>query len=428
MMQSTRKARSSKSGKQGSIRYLVQHAWGCANSYLCKLRKSQKDFATATAMTNEAADLLFVAPAPSMDPEGATLQSVIEDYELAETVYATAFIYAVNECHCEAKENLDIVNRESYTKRFLDAKRSFESSDKNINEVWESKRRSHLLRQPRIMNEIISILKKNPKSSYWRHMEKSINRQCGDSTIRKWVTSKKGFKVYAELIIPLLSDAQQKKHLDFGKHFRSNWGLGGGKYLLVHHDEKWFWGLIVCGDAKSCEELVIDPVTFAASHKSHIGKVMATAVVTVLHLMIALKIKLGFLYCVQTPKIARKLQKQSVRQPVGSLKQSGPVVRQKGGLYLVDCCITGSFHGTPKDPKFALKNMFELYVFPESARLVGPGQEHEGSIPIIQGDNAGPHGKAKFNRFMTEYHESKGWHRKPQAPQIMLQPSSRQEG
>jgi hypothetical protein len=75
----------------------------------------------------------------------------------------------------------------------------------------------------------------------------------------------------------LLSNAQQKKHLDSGKHFCFDWGLGSGKYLLVHYDEKWFWGLVVCCNAKSCEDLGVDSVSFAAYQKSHISKVMATA-------------------------------------------------------------------------------------------------------------------------------------------------------
>jgi hypothetical protein len=44
------------------------------------------EFAMATAMKDEDDNLLFVAP-PPMDLEGATLKSVIEDYDLAETVY-----------------------------------------------------------------------------------------------------------------------------------------------------------------------------------------------------------------------------------------------------------------------------------------------------------------------------------------------------
>jgi hypothetical protein len=69
---------------------------------------------TATAMTDEDANLLFVA-LPPMDPEGATLKLVINDYELAETLYTTAFLYAVKECDGKAKDNLDIVDRGSHT-------------------------------------------------------------------------------------------------------------------------------------------------------------------------------------------------------------------------------------------------------------------------------------------------------------------------
>ncbi len=65
-------------------------------------------------------------------------------------------------------------------------------------------------------------------------------------------------------------------------------------------------------DSKACEELGISPVTFAAYHKSHISKVMATAVVG-----FAFEdsidnggdaMKLGF-YRAQTFTIARQLQK-----------------------------------------------------------------------------------------------------------------------
>jgi hypothetical protein len=144
---------------------------------------------------------------------------------------------------------------------------------------------------------------------------------------------KKGIhsQVYMErIILPLLSDAQErKKHLDFGKHFWSNWGLGSGKYLLIHYDEKWFGGLFVHCGAKSCEELGIDPVIFAAYHKCHISTVMSIAV-TAFACEDNIEnggdaIKLG-LHHAQTHKIARKLQKHSVRQPDGSLKQTGPVI------------------------------------------------------------------------------------------------------
>jgi hypothetical protein len=140
-------------------------------------------------------------------------------------------------------------------------------------------------------------------------------------------------------------------------------GLGPGKYFLVHYNEKWFWGMVCHRHANACEELGINLVTFAAYHKSHISKVMATAVVG-----FAFEdsmdnggeaMKLGF-YRGQTFKVARKLQLGSMRQPDGLLKQNCPIIHRKGNKYLVDCCVTGSARGTVDDPKFALKDMFEF--------------------------------------------------------------------
>jgi hypothetical protein len=164
-------------------------------------------------------------------------------------------------------------------------------------------------------------------------------------------------------------------------------------------------------DAKACKELGISPVTFAAYHKSHISKVMAMAVVG-----FAFKdrmdnggeaMKLGF-YQAQTFKVAQKVQRASVRQPDSLLKQNGPILCRKGDTYLVDCCVTRSTQGTIDDPKFALKHMFKFYVFPVLLRLVGLGGEYEGYTIIIQGDNAGRHGKSAYIKFVTEYCASKG--------------------
>jgi hypothetical protein len=50
--------------------------------------------------------------------------------------------------------------------------------------------------------------------------------------------SRKGYYLYDERVTPLLSNPQKKSHLEFAKHFRNNWGLKKGKYVLVHYDEK----------------------------------------------------------------------------------------------------------------------------------------------------------------------------------------------
>jgi hypothetical protein len=73
-------------------------------------------------------------------------------------------------------------------------------------------------------------------------------------------------------------------------------------------------------DANACEELDdIDPVTFAAGHKSHVSKVVATAVVGFAFedsMDNGDAMKIGF-YCLQTFKVAWKMQWESMRMKFG---------------------------------------------------------------------------------------------------------------
>jgi hypothetical protein len=132
--------------------------------------------------------------------------------------------------------------------------------------------------------------------------------------------------LYDKRIIPLLSPAQQKSHMTFSKHFRNDWGLGPGKYLLIMYDEKWFWGMVCRKGAKACEELGIDAQTMRAYHKNHINKTMGTAITG-----FAFEdnienggeaMKLGF-HRAQSRKIADKEQRKGVRQPNGRMKFVG---------------------------------------------------------------------------------------------------------
>jgi hypothetical protein len=114
--------------------------------------------------------------------------------------------------------------------------------------------------------------------------------------------------------------------MTFSKHFRNNWGLGPGKYLLIMYDEKWFWGMVCRKGAKACEELGIDAQTMRAYHKNHINKTMGTAITG-----FAFEdnienggeaMKLGF-HRAQSRKIADKEQRKGVRQPNGRMKFVG---------------------------------------------------------------------------------------------------------
>ena len=65
-------------------------------------------------------------------------------------------------------------------------------------------------------------------------------------------------------------------------------------------------------------------------------------------------------------------------QEDGTRRALGPILREKSNLYLVDCTVTGSDEGTPDNPKFSLKLLFEKTIFPEVAKLVGPGGRYAG--------------------------------------------------
>ena len=173
--------------------------------------------------------------------------------------------------------------------------------------------------------------------------------------------------------------------------------------------------------AKSCEDLGINPQSYSAYHKSHIAKTMGVAF-TAFAFEDNIEnggnaIKLGF-FRAQSFKVAQKMVRESVRQPDGSTKQNGPVVRMKGDKYLVDCAVTGSNPGTADDPKFPLIDVFREYVFPKVSALVAVGGEYEGYTPIFQGDNAGPHQEVKYVKFVTDYCSQRGWYWEPQAPQM----------
>lgn len=215
-----------------TLKYLVQHAWGLGNSYLCELKKQLEKQATerkqAAGSTGLELDggfesLLFVTPDASsdVDSEGKPVTSVIDDYELAEKKYTASYLYAVNRCREQAEENKDSVNKATYTERFNAAKKEFESLDDGNKALWEGKRREHLLQQPRIKDRIIDAIRKNPKRS-WSGIEADINHWCSDASIYRWVTSRPGYHLYCERVIPLLTDAQRLKHYNFAKRFLNN--------------------------------------------------------------------------------------------------------------------------------------------------------------------------------------------------------------
>ncbi len=74
----------------------------------------------------------------------------------------------------------------------------------------------------------------------------------------------------------------------------------------------------------------------------------------------------------------------------------------KGDVIATDCNVTGTDIGTPKKPKYALKNLWEQILIPALERLVAPGGRCEGAMVIHQEDNAGPHTEGKYHEWLNE--------------------------
>jgi hypothetical protein len=228
-------ARSKKFKKRSRIhdamttKYLVQVAWGLGNQYLSRLKKSVRD---AEASLGSAGDCILVTPTLEGEEVENESKSVIDDYDLAEKIYTAPYLYSLNKCREEAEDNLNSATKNEYKERFQKAMAGYDTIGDDKKVEWELEKRKHLLQQNSIKNDIIAAIRKNPRRA-WVGIEKDIHNWCCAATIRRWVSSRAGYKLYAERVIPLLSDAQKKSHFEFSKHFRNNWGLGKGKYLLI---------------------------------------------------------------------------------------------------------------------------------------------------------------------------------------------------
>ena len=174
-------------------------------------------------------------------------------------------------------------------------------------------------------------------------------------------------------------------------------------------------------NAKKSELLGVEKQYQHVFHQSHINKVMVVAFTGYAfdgefeaggH-----GLKLGLWRC-NGARVAKKQVRKSRRDDDDNLKYDGDVVRSKGDVYWIDCNVTGSDEGTSDKPKFSLKRLLEDHMFPKIAKLVGPNGEYEGYMPVIQGDNAGPHKDQEYMEYVQQYCNDHGWKWEPQAPQM----------
>ena len=388
-----------------SIKYLAK-AWGVGRKFPTVLLKSQNEMPPLESHRN------------------CTREHVIDSLEAAANHY-TAKTGFMEEAARGKKAESDEFAYDGQRQKELRYEGREESKadwcllpDKE-KEMWGAIARAKISRQANVRDDIICSLRSNPSKSF-EQVATDIGNWCSASTIHHWMDGI-GYCKYVEQTLPLLTKVQMKKHVAFSKHLRSNWGLPRRKTLWVHYDEKWFYGLVCRAMAKKCEALGIEKTHTYLYHKNHVEKVMAVAFTGFAFDRNIENggegIMLGF-YRVQGARVAKKRVRESSRDDEGNLHYDGPIRREKGDAYLIDCTVTGSDHGTSDKPKFALLELFRDHVFPEIMELVRPGGKYDGYTVVIQGDNAGPHQDGTFFNGVTDFCHDHGWHWEPQAPQM----------
>lgn len=404
-----KKAKNQRRINPQTVAYLLE-AWGLSKNYISKLldRKRKKKVAAPGGQATASE-----GPTPTM----------ITSKKLAEKYLTPFYCFLNNERNRTRRENYESMSRAESAAVDTSAKAKWNNLGEEQKAVWKMRSRSMIARQPHIVGHIVEALRAD-NTMTWGQLASSIDDWCCSATIRRYVTSHRGagaYCTYTERLLPLLSPKQRREHVEFSKRLLSLWGLGEGKYLWIHYDEKWFWGF-VARIAKACPAMGVQQKALFAYHKNHINKVMAIAVVAFAFNGTpdngGTAIKLAFTRA-QASKIANKLQRAYSGMTAGGQRQfQGPVVRRRGDAYSVDTTVTGSNEGTSDNPKFSLKRMFEDLVFEMVQQYVQPGGQFEGYTPVFQGDQAGPHEEDAYKRAMSETCNEKGWRWEPQAPQM----------
>ena len=196
-----------------SKRYVVCHAWGLGNAFEAILKQSMED-----KREKDGPDVMLLVHAEGDDDDDKVIKTCIDDLEVATKFFTAKNMFIINELRRMAEDDLRFVTATEYQNRRATASNEFDKLNGDTKEYWKMRRRGHLLQHDHIAGRIADSLHRNPKRS-WLGIEHDINYWCSASTIRRFLTTRVGYRLYAERIIPLLSAEQKQKHLHFARHF-----------------------------------------------------------------------------------------------------------------------------------------------------------------------------------------------------------------
>jgi len=286
----------------------------------------------------------------TFDNEIICKESIIENASLAAKLMTPRYVYVKHHMHEYMNSDACIKSEDdsigAFTKRGMCQMKKrlrdqYDVLDEHEKDVWQQHAKDLIAWQPHIKDTLMQAMRQDSSVTY-KGLEQCIQHWCSYSTIQRWVVSREGYRMYTEKVVPLLSKTQKEKHFTFAKRVLDNWGVEKSKkFLWIHYDEKWFWGMLFRKTAKTFDDLPKSVVR--AYHKNHISKTMGIAFVafafddTIENGGTAVKVRFER---AQSNKIARRKTRN----------KEGKVLRERNQEYLVDCNVTGSSNGTARDP------------------------------------------------------------------------------
>ena len=290
---------------------------------------------------------------------------------------------------------------------------------------YEQLGQAKLAEQPYIRSRIVAIILNN-RNVPWVDIATKLDDWCSEKVIRKYVQSFVDFLTYRESGVPAVTAFQKAQQVKHAQKVKAHWNLNpkpGQKFLFVHYDEKWFYGLVLRSRAKSCPSLGIKRVERTAKNMHHINQVMAVAAVGYCFTDDMANggdgVLLGMYRC-QKSQIAQKTQYHMMTLPNGKWKadKSRPAKYKSGDPVMRDATCVAMPSGTPEHPKYDLMSVWLLGLLPLLDKLVGVGGDCEGAKVIIQGDGAGTHRNAAYQTAMAKQCTDRGWIWDTQAPHM----------
>ncbi len=122
----------------------------------------------------------------------------------------------------------------------------------------------------------------------------------------------------------------------------------------------------------------------------------------------------------QNYKVVSRTTKVTTIDPVTKKqKRKGKPVKHKlSDIVIVDGNVKGSDNGSPSDPKFALRFLWEALILPAYDALTAIGDPAEGAVVVLQeDDNAPPHQEGYFHAWLMAEFNRRDWRLELQAPQ-----------